>query len=155
MKVVLINVPHLVSQIFGIKGRMPQLVQKHLGIGYIAAGLETKGHEVKYLDCSALGINIDQAMDYLQQESPDLIGIPCFVHGRFLVYEMVEKIKRHFPEIPVVVGGPQVTLFPEQIFAECPHVSLVLRGEADFTFAELATRLEEKKKIANIPGKHV
>jgi len=60
--------------------------------------------------------------------------------------------KRHFPEIPVVVGGPQVTLFPEQIFAECSHVSLVLRGEADFTFAELATRLEEKKTIANIPG---
>lgn len=128
------------------------LVYKHLGVGYIAAGLQEKGHAVTYLDCAALGIDIEQALDFVKQESPDLVGLSCFVHGRFMVYELTKRIKALFPELPVVVGGPQVTLFAERVFEECPEISLALCGEADFSFAELATLLEQGQSIDAVPG---
>ena len=152
MKVLLINAPYPISKMFGTKRPVPFLVNKNLGIGYIAAGLEMQGHSVTFMDCAALGIGIDEAVDNVQEYSPDAIGIPCFVSGRFLVYDLVRTIKDRMPHLPVVVGGPQVTLFAEDVFAESPDITIALCGEAEFSFATLITRLEKGGPIADIPG---
>jgi len=46
MKVLLINAPHAIPKMYGLKKPISNLVYKQLGIGYIVAGLEAKDHRV-------------------------------------------------------------------------------------------------------------
>ena len=152
MKVVLVDAPFDIPKIFGFKRPTKRLVYQPLGIGYLAAGLEQAGHQVSFIDCPALRLNIDEVLQKLEQESPDLVGIPCFVWGRSLVYELVKRISKVHPDLPVVLGGPQITAFAESVFKECPELSIALRGEADISFAEIASRLAHGEPIGDVPG---
>ena len=152
MKVVLINAPYDIPKMFGFKQRNKRLVYQQLGIGYIAAGLEQSGHQVVFIDSQALQLDIAQTLSLLEQESPGLVGIPCFALGRFIAYELVKVIRERYPDLPVVLGGPQVTAFTEQIFKECPELEFALCGEADYSLAELATRIETGVDLEDLPG---
>ncbi len=152
MKVLLINAPHAISNMYGVKRNINTLVYKQLGSGYIAAVLEKQGHDVLYLDSQARGMNTAEVLAYVQRESPGLVGISCYVLGRTKVYELVEQIKRVLPDLPVVVGGPQVSLFVERVFEECRAISLALCGEAEWSMADLAHRLEQGMPVDSIPG---
>ena len=92
MKVLLLNAPYPIPKMYGIKRSIPILMYKQLGIGYITAGLEKQGHEVRYLDCPALGMDTDEVIRFIRDEQPALVGISCFVHGRFLVYDLLKKM---------------------------------------------------------------
>lgn len=152
MKVVLINAPHDTSKMFGFRKRTTRLVHQPLGIGYIASGLQRAGHNAVFIDSQALGFGIAETLDRLKEESPGLVGIPCFAMGRFIVYELVRAIKKEYPFLPVVLGGPQLTAFTDQVFSECAEIDMALCGEADYTMAELATRLEAKSALDGIAG---
>lgn len=152
MKVVLINAPFDIPKMFGFKRRTKRLVYQQLGIGYIAAGLEKEGHQVVFIDSQALQLDMDQTLSLLEQQSPDMVGIPCFALGRYIVYDLVNRIREQYPELPIVLGGPQVTAFTEQIFAECPNLEFALCGEADYSLAALATRIEAGAPMEDLPG---
>jgi len=153
MKVVLINAPHAIPKMYGLKKKpISTLVYKQLGIGYIAAGLELRGHDVVYLDSQARGMNAAEVLEFVQQESPGLVGIPCFVLGRAQVYELVRQIKKMFPNLPIVLGGPQITIFAERVFEECPEMDMALCGEAEYSMAELASRIEHGEPVDSVPG---
>jgi len=152
MKVLLINAPHAIPKMYGLKKPISNLVYKQLGIGYIVAGLEAKDHRVLYLDSQAKGMDIDDVISFVKKESPELVGIPCFILGRHQVYELVKQLKKHFARLPIVLGGPQVTLFVERVFEECPEVEMALRGEADFSMAELASCIEKNEPVNTVPG---
>ncbi|MCK5861628.1 MAG: radical SAM protein [Candidatus Hydrogenedentes bacterium] len=152
MKVLLINAPFDIPKMFGFKSRTKRLVYQQLGIGYIATGLEKAGHTVTFIDCQALQLNIEEAIVRLHQEAPDLVGIPCFIAGRFIAFELIKSIRTACPNLPVVLGGPQLTSFPEQSFNECPELELAILGEADFSLAELASKIESSNSLDDIPG---
>lgn len=152
MKVLLINAPHAIQNMYGLKKHIPNLVYKQLGISYIAAGLEKKNHTVHYLDSQARQMSMSEVMAFIQQESPDLVGLPCYVLGRSQVYELVKQIKEQHPQLPVVVGGPHLTLFADRVFEECPEIDMALCGEADFSLASLVDAIERGESTKEIPG---
>lgn len=152
MKVVLINAPFDIPKMFGFRFKTKRMIHQPLGIGYLAAGLETKGHEVVFIDSQALSLDIDQTLLNIKAEKPGLIGISCFALGRFIVYELVRKIFKELPGLPVVLGGPQITAFTDQVFRECLELRLALCGEADYSLANLATSLEAGTSLETIPG---
>ncbi|HLC46448.1 MAG TPA: radical SAM protein [Candidatus Nanoarchaeia archaeon] len=55
------------------------------------------------------------------------------------------------PKIPIVWGGIHVTILPEQSLKD-PLADIVIRGEGESTFLELAQALEAKKSLHGILG---
>jgi anaerobic magnesium-protoporphyrin IX monomethyl ester cyclase len=52
----------------------------------------------------------------------------------------------------VVVGGPHASLEPMDVFARCPDVDIVVRGEAEPIFPELVARLNGTASLAGMAG---
>jgi anaerobic magnesium-protoporphyrin IX monomethyl ester cyclase len=84
----------------------------------------------------------------IAKASPDIVGIPCFTGQQEWAVRLCRKIKKRFPEIITLLGGPHPTYYPD-IISE-PGVDIVARGETEYALLELMQKLQNKESIDNI-----
>lgn len=144
MKILLIH-PSYVS-VYGSKTILPPL-----GLLSVASTLEKNNHEVALLDTNILGIDFHNLGNKIKCFSPDIIG---FSTTSLTIMETLEEIKvakEAFPGVPVVVGGPHATAWPEHVLSS-PNVDFVVRGEGELTFLELVEQLKKERAYDKILG---
>lgn len=111
--------------------------QPHLGLGILASRLKGCGHDVLVLDYSFLASfpgAPPEIEEVLSEFDPDLIGVSLFSQHLQLSQSFVAALHRKRPAVPIVIGGPHVSLGSENVVAEVsrwPGVRTVVRGEAD------------------------
>lgn len=84
-------------------------------------------------------------IDWEDIKSADLVGISTITATAPRAYAMADKIKKEGGT--VVMGGPHVTYLPEEAIS---HSDFVLTGEAEHTFVELLSFLENKGNIQDV-----
>ena len=139
---------------------------KNLGLEYIGAFLESKGHSVNYVfdptmiyASSArvlgnLGDFSSKIVDKIISLEPDLIGFSVISDAYGWACRVAEQIKERLA-VPVVFGGIHPTSVPEVVILE-KNVDYVCVGEGEEAMAELAMRLAKKENtflIKNIWAK--
>ena len=119
----------------------------HLGLGYIAAYLETKGIDVTIFDRTYS--TWETLENRLAEIGPQVVGITCntLIVGQAL--KAAEIVKNHNQHSLVVMGGTHPTILPEEILGE-QNVDIAVIGEGEVTFYEIVTGkdLSEIKGIA-------
>jgi radical SAM superfamily enzyme YgiQ (UPF0313 family) len=145
VKVALVN-PPLVKGFFRHQPYLP------MGLAYLAAVLEQKGHEVKVIDCQALDIDHEKLKSELSSFKPDLVGITSIAPLISSALFSAKTVKESFPDVPVVLGGPHATFMDEQIIGQEAAVDVIVRGEGEETLLELAENVHDQKKWQSING---
>jgi radical SAM superfamily enzyme YgiQ (UPF0313 family) len=142
----------LVNPLSGYEvGSMP------LGIGYLASHLQAQGHEVVlddrvpafYRGCRDME-RADRRTRAAAAFRPEWIGITATTAQIFDAYH-VARLLRQAPAArgaAIVLGGYHPTTEPVLTLRECPEADLVVRGEGELTFAELAAGADP----ATVPG---
>lgn len=121
-----------------------------LGIFYIASLLKNKGYPVKILDMADLDSE-DELADEIKS-GPLCVGISS-MSGTQLKYalqyaDFVKKLNR---EIPVVLGGVHVSIFPKHSL-ENNLIDIGVMGEGEVSMLELADALSAGKTLYGIAG---
>lgn len=84
---------------------------------------------------------INHRVEYILQElykkRPDVICFSCYIWNFRYVQELICEIHKLLPEIPIWVGGPEVSYEPEAFLNQFPMVTGVMIGEGEETFREL------------------
>ncbi len=104
---------------------------------------------------------INHRSAYILQEiykkNPDVLCFSCYIWNYDYVREIAEEFHKLRPEVPIWVGGPEVSYEIERMFAENPAFYGVVIGEGEASFAELAEyyanggiKALELQKIAGI-----
>jgi len=121
-----------------------------LGILYIAAMLETHGHEVKFFNGAFL--DSSSIIQSLKRFSPQLVGLYSTTFGWPKAKTIARQIKRALKDVFIVVGGPYPTAAGSQCLQEEGSIDAVAIGEAEYIAVELATNLSEGKDLHSIRG---
>jgi radical SAM superfamily enzyme YgiQ (UPF0313 family) len=64
----------------------------------------------------------------------------------------VKKIKKNYPHIRIIAGGPHVTILPEETLARVPEIDIIVRGEGEETIVDLYNAIEKLKTLENVNG---
>ncbi len=123
-----------------------------LGIGYIAAVLEQEGYECVIVDANALRLSYDAVVEEVRKHAPDIVGLTFTTENRFYAFETLRLIKKNFPHIVTILGGPHVWNTAEDTLAHIPWVDYIVRGEGEFTTLELVQTLEKSGDLRKIRG---
>lgn len=117
-----------------------------LALPYLAGVLEKEGHKPKLLDMRV------EDYESVSIESVDLVGISCLT-GPLLQYalEFAKYVRSKDSDVKIVWGGVHPSCRPEQT-AVNEYVDIVVRGEGELTFTEIANSLEKNGKIDDIRG---
>lgn len=142
MKILLINPPSR-----GIYYRLG-LTFPPLGLGYLAAVLRRRGHQVDILDLN-VERTIAQSLDKFDWRDWDLVGISGDT-SRHPVLLTIARLAKAAGKI-VVAGGYHVTFLGEDALRE-GAVDYVVRGEGEVPFGQLVECLEAKGDVSQVPG---
>ncbi|MEM7536952.1 MAG: radical SAM protein [Chloroflexota bacterium] len=113
----------------------------HLGLAYLAAVSEQRGDEVVIFDAD---IERQPVGEFVQEFKPDLIGITANTPQVKQAWRTAKAIKEVY-DCPVVIGGPHVSVLPEES-CEKPYVDIVVRGEGEDVWIDISNRLESYLK---------
>lgn len=122
-----------------------------LGLGYLAAVLEKAGHSVGILDLCANGSDYKQALRFLLKERPDIVGISATTPNIEQAYILAKNIKESLG-VPIVMGGPHATFYPDEIFRDSKDIDIIVLGEGENAIIGLVDALQEKKPLGAVPG---
>lgn len=152
MKVVLAIPPFNSSRSWGSSRRMKEGTLPALGVGYLAAELLARNHEVQLVDAAAMGLDPQSAADAILEYKPALVGISCLSVRARGAYALASALKSLAPDVTIVMGGPHVSATWRSILEQCEAADILVPGEGELTFADLVDRLETGESYDTIPG---
>jgi len=123
-----------------------------LGILYLAAVLEEKGVEVSVLDQPAEGFTVDETVDWLDKETPDIAGFSTFGSSGRTATKISGKIKDRNPKLTVIFGNQYASFNSERILGKYDSVDIAVRGEGERTIVELVKCLRQKGELKRVNG---
>ena len=117
-----------------------------IGLYYIAALLIENGFIVQILNLADdRNDPVKTFNQAVSQFKPDLTGFSVTNPSRMNAIECAARLKRRLPDSRVVFGGPAPTFLADHLFAACPALDFIIKGEGEKTVLELATALRDKK----------
>jgi len=120
-------------------------VEPH-GIMQLSAVLKSRGHQT-FL-CIA---NKDDIFKKIKEIRPHVIAYSSCTGEHKTYLRINEKVKKSFPGIFTIMGGPHPTFYPDCIHRS--SLDAICRGEGDEAFPEFLEHLEDPGDVPNITTK--
>ena len=73
----------------------------------------------------------DILMD-LYKKKPDILCFSCYIWNLTYVESIIREIRKLMPELPIWVGGPEVSYDSEDVLERLPEVTGVMFGEGSW-----------------------
>jgi len=111
-------------------------LRPHIGLGYLSQYLDANGIENHVLDMN-LGHGVHELLRRIEEYKPDLIGMTLLTMEYRTFYDILRRVKEAYPQISIIVGGPHVTIFRDEVLRDCPAADFAVVHEGEHTLVEL------------------
>ena len=96
---------------------------------------------------------IDDILRDLYKKKPDVLCFSCYIWNLNYVEELIREVKKIFPELPIWVGGPEVSYDVKDVLERLPELKGVMFGEGEETFLELMEYYHgQRESLSDILG---
>jgi radical SAM superfamily enzyme YgiQ (UPF0313 family) len=135
-------------------------VHPHLGLLALAAVAGAAGHTVQIYDPKRLirsghlpydSTLYDRVAADLLSKCPQVVGFTTLGCSFLLAVNVAAILKRHEPDLPILLGGPHATMLDRQILERFHQFDVVVRHEADEIFPAVLDKLRQRC-FEGIPG---
>ena len=116
------------------------------GVMQLAAVLRRAGHHCAVL-VSSEERNPPAAV---RRRRPDLLALSCMTGEHVRALELAEQVREALPGVPLIMGGPHPTCWPE--VARHPALDAVCRGEGEEALLDLARAVDQGGSFDQIPN---
>jgi anaerobic magnesium-protoporphyrin IX monomethyl ester cyclase len=123
-----------------------------LSILYLARVLRDMGVEVSVLDQPALCMSVDEAVQWVEKEKPDVLGFSTLTSSGQTAALISTKVKEKNQNITTVFGNHHATFNAVRILRKYPSVDIIVRGEGEKTIVELAKCLGNGGDLNEVRG---
>ncbi|MDD3219741.1 MAG: B12-binding domain-containing radical SAM protein [Lachnospiraceae bacterium] len=109
----------------------------------------------EHLELAEYTINqpMDDVIRDIYTRQPDVICLSCYIWNISYVNQLTTILHQIMPQIPIWLGGPEVSFDPEQELRNMPQITGILVGEGEQTFCELTEYYVcDKLKLDSIHG---
>jgi radical SAM superfamily enzyme YgiQ (UPF0313 family) len=121
-----------------------------LSLLYVAGILEAAGCEVLLLDAHAEGLTLEQTVSRLRAFGPAFIGYTLTTYLFFQSMDWVKAI-RAAVDVPVIVGGVHLSIYPRETLAY-PCIDYAVTNEAEVALPELLDALVRRRDLSAVRG---
>lgn len=122
-----------------------------LGVLYLARMLELQGHRVQVIDCAAEHSPAEAVQRVLP--SADVVGMTIYsgTSEQNASVSIAKMIKEQEPDLPLVLGGPHCSIFPQKALQD-HQADVCVLGEGEHRIASIMNALQGKQAFSSIPG---
>jgi len=146
MKVQLAFAPALSQSSFEV---LAESMWPPLGVLYLAAFLRDKMPEIAIKVTDGCRIGFKETLREVDQFKPDILGISFYTMTVYGASALARQIKKRFPGIIIVLGGPHVTALPVETLRES-GADFAVVGEGEEIFFQIV-----KTKANGYPNRDI
>jgi radical SAM superfamily enzyme YgiQ (UPF0313 family) len=121
-----------------------------LSLLYVAGILEAAGCEVLFLDAHAEDLTLDQTVARLRDFGPDFLGYTLTTYLFFQSMDWIKAIREQV-EVPVIVGGVHLSIYPRETL-RYPSIDYAVTNEAEVALPELLEALVLRQDLSRVRG---
>ena len=103
----------------------------------------------EYIEISEYTINnqVDDILKSIYLKKPDVLFLSCYIWNLTHLEEIMREFHKLCPNVPIWMGGPEVSYEVEAFLNNHPEVSGIMIGEGEDTFRELCGYYIHKNPI--------
>ncbi len=122
-----------------------------LGLAYLAAALEARGHEALLLDLNLEPLAGDELIARVRESGAGLVGVANnFTATAPAALALLRTLRDRLPELPLVTGGLHATFCADEALAA--GAQAVVLFEAELTLPDLADAVAAGAPLEGVPG---
>ncbi len=97
------------------------------------------GTDVPEIEIAEYTVNqqTDDIMRDIYEREPDILCFSCYIWNLGVTEQLADGICKVREDMPVWLGGPEVSYDPEEVLTKLPFVKGIMKGEGEGTFLEL------------------
>jgi hopanoid C-3 methylase len=118
-----------------------------LGMEYVAAALESRGHSVTLAD-----LRFSRSLEHhIQSSRPGLVGIAA-MHALETddVMALARRVRRLAPGVPIVIGGHTAAAYPHPFLTQ--PVDAIVQDDGERAVPRIADAIESGRSWQDVPG---
>jgi anaerobic magnesium-protoporphyrin IX monomethyl ester cyclase len=113
-----------------------------LALGYIKAfalkdTTVSRRTQIEILSFSNEEGDVRQALYYITEYKPHLLGLSCYCWSMEKILELARSVKQIMPDVPIVVGGPEVGPVADQYLEKNQVLDVGVHDEGEAVFLDL------------------
>ena len=114
-------------------------IHSNLGVYCIQAYARKRGITDKDLQIKEYTINqeVDFILGDIYLQKPEMIGFSCYIWNIDFVTEITKELKKIMPDVPIWLGGPEVSYDSDRQLEKYPWIDGIMSGEGEVTFYEM------------------
>ena len=116
-----------------------------LGVVYLASVLENAGCQTEVIDMEPQKFGYGDIPQKIDNTKPSFIGISFMTAQYSFMKKLVQTLKQHAPDIPIIAGGVHASALPRQLLEEVPEIDFIAIGEGEKTIIEFLNYLQGKR----------
>lgn len=116
-------------------------IHSNLAVYSLTAYAGARGVETEFAEYT-INHQMEAVLRDIYERQPKAIGFSCYIWNMDFVKELAEELNKVMPQVPIWLGGPEVSWNPEERLKEMPFVTGIMVGEGEQTFASLAAYYE-------------
>ena len=113
----------------------------HSNLGIYCIHAYARKHGINEQDFQIKEYTINQDVDFILGDiylkKPEMIGFSCYIWNIDFVTEITKELKKIMPDVPVWLGGPEVSYDSDMQLKKYPWVDGIIAGEGEITFYEM------------------
>lgn len=126
-------------------------IHSNLAVYSLQAYAEAQGHKIERAEYT-INNQLDNILEKIYCQKPDVLIFSCYIWNIEYVRELAAEFHKLRPEVPIWVGGPEVSFETERFLKENPAITGIMMGEGERTLTELCTSFEQESSLEKIDG---
>ena len=122
-------------------------IHSNLAVYSLQAYAAAHGHKIERAEYT-INNQLEDILEKIYCQKPDILLFSCYIWNVEYVKELVSEFHKLRPEVPIWVGGPEVSFETERFLKENPAITGIMMGEGERTLTELCEHFEQCEQDA-------
>ena len=126
--------------------------QQPINLAYLAAAVIRAGFSAEIQDYGIGKFSERDFIEHIRKTNPLAVGIHCKTFNITSGNDLAGVVKKHFPGLLIIVGGPHSSALPAETLDEFPNFDAVVIGEGELTIAALCRQISAGEDLKEVRG---
>ena len=123
-------------------------IHSNLAVYSLQAYAAAHGHKIERAEYT-INNQLEDILEKIYCQKPDILLFSCYIWNVEYVKELVSEFHKLRPEVPIWVGGPEVSFETERFLKDNPAITGIMMGEGERTLTEFCEYFEQCEQDAH------
>ncbi|WP_419878792.1 B12-binding domain-containing radical SAM protein [Brevibacillus centrosporus] len=127
-----------------------KFIHSSLALRYLRSYAQASFPTIELVEYTINDVTLNIVADIYKRE-PDVVAFSCYIWNIRETLDVIRNLKKVCPDVPVILGGPEVTYDADFWMKKHPQIDVIAIGEGEQTFLELLQAYQEAKVTGQPP----